>query len=67
MDSLTDMETKPDKNYTEKLLRDAMELLDDASLNLGLFQRQYYFKLKNRVKQHLRQDETPQQDLNIQR
>jgi hypothetical protein len=49
---LTSMKAPADITYTEKMLHEAMEMLEGLKHHMGMFQTQYYGKLKNRVKQH---------------
>lgn len=47
------METaNPNTKHTQAMLNEAMELLDDAFCNLGMFQRQQYSNLRKRFEQH---------------
>ncbi|MGY3211875.1 hypothetical protein [Mucilaginibacter sp. HD30] len=46
------MEKPADVKYTEELLREAMELLEDLYPKLGMFERQHFMELKKRVEQH---------------
>jgi len=46
------MNVPADIRYTEEMLREAMEMLEGLQHNMGMFQRQYYGKLKRRFKQH---------------
>jgi hypothetical protein len=39
-------------NYTEELLREAMEMLADQTGNMGMFQRQRYGRLRKRFDDH---------------
>lgn len=46
------MKIPADVSYSEEILRDAMELLDDMRLNKGMFERQRYWQLRKQFDQH---------------
>jgi len=46
------MKVPADIKYTEEMLQEAMEMLDGLQHQMGMFQRQYYGKLKRRFDQH---------------
>lgn len=46
------MEKPDDIKFTEEMLRDAMALLEDLYVKMGMFERQHYMKLKKRAEQH---------------
>lgn len=46
------MKLPADIRYTEEMLSEAMNMLDGLQHHMGLFQRQYYGKLKTRLTQH---------------
>ena len=49
---LTSMKAPADITYTETMLREAMEMLEGLKHHMGMFQSQYYGKLKKRIQQH---------------
>jgi hypothetical protein len=46
------MKLPADIRYTEEMLSEAMDMLEGLQHHMGLFQRQYYGKLKTRFTQH---------------
>ena len=46
------MKAPADITYTEKMLHEAMEMLEGLKHHMGMFQSQYYGKLKRRYDQH---------------
>ena len=46
------MEKPADVKYTEELLREALALLEDLQLKMGMFERQHFMELKKQVEQH---------------
>ena len=46
------MKITDNNQHTQAMLHEAMELLDDAFCNLGMFQRQRYGSLRKRFEQH---------------
>jgi hypothetical protein len=51
-------------SYTEEMLREAIEILEETSRNMAMFQRQRYSKLKRRFDQHESINEDLQKALN---
>jgi len=49
---LNQMKAPADIILAEEMLRDAMEMLEDVQHYMGLFQRQWYGKLKRQFDQH---------------
>ena len=49
---LTSMKAPADITYTETMLHEAMEMLEGLKHHMGMFQTQYYGKLKKRIQQH---------------
>ena len=58
------MKIATDTRYTEEMLREAMEMLEGMRHHMGMFQNQYYGKLKKRVKQHQALNESLRNGLN---
>lgn len=52
------METPVNLLYTEEMLSEAIEMLEDIQQNMGLFQRQQFGKLKRRYHEHKAISET---------
>ena len=46
------MKAATDIRYTEEMFREAMEMLERLKHHMGMFQNQYYGKLKKRYRQH---------------
>lgn len=46
------MKIPADINYTEELLQDAMERLDDMRLNMSMFEHDRYWRLRKHFDQH---------------
>lgn len=58
------MKVATDTRYTEEMLREAMEMLEGMRHHMGMFQNQYYGKLKKRFKQHQALNESLRNGLN---
>ena len=58
------MNIPADTKYTEEMLREAMEMLEGLKHHMGMFQNQYYGKLKKRFKHHEALNETLRVALN---
>ncbi len=46
------MDIPADIRYNDEMLQEAMDMLDSLKQHMGMFQRQYYGKLKKRFIQH---------------
>jgi hypothetical protein len=62
--NLTGMKVPADIRYTERMLSEAMEMLEDLKHHMGMFQTQRYGKLKGRVKQYQSLNESLRGGLN---
>lgn len=49
---LISMKVTAESKYTEEMLLEAMEMLNDMHLKMGMFERQRYVKLKRHFEQH---------------
>jgi len=58
------MKVPADTRYTEQMLREAMEMLEGLQHGMGMFQHQYYGKLKKRFKEHEALTESLRKGLN---
>ena len=58
------MKATTDIRYTEEMLREAMDMLEGLKHHMGMFQNQYYGKLKKRFRQHVALNETLRAGLN---
>jgi hypothetical protein len=49
---LISMKVTAESKHTEEMLLEAMEMLDDMHVKMGMFERQRYGKLKTQFEQH---------------